>query len=66
MNKQQYIEAVAKAKDNQKPKPQVVRQCCATCDLLDDTGMCTAFGEYPPLDYLEAENECAEHTYIPF
>jgi len=66
MDKQQYIEAVTKAKDNQRPKPQVIRQCCATCELLDDAGKCMHFGEYPPLGYLEAENECDEHTYIPF
>lgn len=66
MNKQQYTEAVAKAKANQKPKPQVIRQCCATCDLLSDTGECTVYGEYPPLEYIEAENECKEHLHIPF
>jgi len=66
MDKQQYIAAVTKAKDNQRPKPVAIRQCCATCDLLSDTGECTVYGEYPPLDYLEAENECAEYVHIPF
>lgn len=67
MNKQQYIEAVAKAKESQVPKPPTMRQCCATCELLSETGQCTEYGEWPPLDFLETENQC-EHwqSFIPF
>lgn len=67
MDKAKYMKAVAEAQDNQMPKAATMRQCCATCEMLDETGQCTEYGEWTPLEYLETENEC-EHwkSIIPF
>ena len=59
--------SILSAKRRQMPQQQNRRRCCATCDYLSDDGECEIFGESPPLEFIEQENDCEEYQdVIPF
>ena len=67
MNREEYMQQVAEAKRAMRPADPEWPHCCATCELLDDTGYCRVFGEYPPLEFLSQENDCEKfELLIPF
>ena len=67
MSKSEYREKIAQLKANAFPKPPPPVRNCASCEHLDDDGMCEKMGEYPPLDFLTKQNECADYYEdLPF
>lgn len=67
MTKDEYKKAVADAKRRAWPEPPKVPRCCATCDYLTSEGRCAAFDSYPPLEFIEQENDCKEYIeLLPF
>lgn len=67
MNKSEYREKIAQLKAEALPKPPPLVRSCASCEHLDDDGMCEMLGEYPPFDFLTKENECPDYYgWIPF
>lgn len=58
---------ILQAKERQGPQLRKLRQCCATCDRLTDSGYCEALDDTPPVDFIEKENDCDEYTeVVPF
>ena len=67
MDKSEYMEHVKAAKHRQAPHSPRTPHCCATCEHLTAVGYCLAMMDYPPLDFIEQENECVEYSQdVPF
>lgn len=68
MNKSEYREKIAKLKAEAFPtQPPPPVQNCASCEHLNNDGMCERLVEYPPLDFIPQQNECADYyEVIPF
>lgn len=63
MDKKAYKEAVKAAKES----AWATRQCCGTCEHLDEFGRCTVFNSFPPLEYITTDNNCNKYMiYLPF
>lgn len=63
MDEKAYKKAVAEAK----AAAWATRQCCGTCEHLDEFGYCQAFDQYPPLEYITTDNNCSKYMiYLPF
>ena len=59
--------SILEAKNRQMPGAPTWLKCCATCEKLSDNGHCEAFDDYPPINYIEKENDCQEHGLaLPF
>lgn len=56
---------IQEAKQRHIPPPPERRKCCATCDHLALSGYCRAFDAWPPLDFVEQENDCNEYEEDP-
>jgi hypothetical protein len=58
---------ILEAKNRQGPGAPTWLKCCATCEKLSDSGYCEAFGENPPPEFIEQENDCEQYQdTIPF
>ena len=67
MSANDYREAIAKLKAEAFPKPPPPVRNCASCEHLDDDGMCIMMGDKPPFDFLTKQNECADYYEgVPF
>lgn len=67
MDKNEYIELVKQAKHRQAPHSPRTPHCCATCERLTRVGYCLAMQDYPPLEFIEQENDCGEYLQdVPF
>ena len=67
MDAKEHKSYILSAKDRQTSPLPKWRQCCATCEKLTDEGWCQAFEDYPPIDFIEQENNCGEYIdIIPF
>ena len=53
------------AKKRQTPDPPPRRKCCATCEHLRNDGLCLEFDDYPPVEFIEQENECDQYEQDP-
>ena len=56
---------VQQAKQRHLPPPPERRRCCATCDNLLDTGLCKAYQAWPPIHFIEQENDCEQYEETP-
>lgn len=67
MNKSEYREKIAQLKAEAYPNTPSPVRSCASCENLNDDGMCEMLAEYPPLDFIEQKNECSDYyEVIPF
>lgn len=58
-------EAVKAAKRRAMPEPMPDPHTCAACIFLNDSGYCTAVLDYPPVDFLEKNNDCEQYEQAP-
>lgn len=67
MTKEEYLKKIEEAKKRAMPKPVAMAHSCAGCLFLEQDGLCSKFMNYPPLDFIEKENNCKEYIQdIPF
>lgn len=67
MNKSEYRQKIAELKANAFPKPPPPVSSCASCEHLNNDGMCEMLGEYPPFEFIAQPNECADYYEdLPF
>lgn len=67
MTKDEYKAAIKAAKDKAMPTPPAFPHSCAGCFHLKSEGFCSEVQDYPPLEFIEQENECGSwEPDIPF
>lgn len=67
MSKDEYREKIAQLKDEACQNTHSPVRSCASCEHLDDDGMCEKIGEYPPFYFLTQKNDCPDYyDGIPF